>query len=194
MYRATNVLALVLLSSSMVAIAGDSAAQLKAAIVIKADSLFRHRYTPAADKPLRTFNPGGESRPADAVIYWFNTNYVARLVFATDGSLARLELLPEALLYSDSWTDVPDTVALGPGEMQWVIAIASQLRPMGDRVSHDQPPGLCFQSGPNLYCIESYELAQVGTYHREDFLVQPPQISLRQVTIAYKQTGGWRGL
>src|SRR6516165_11269542 len=113
MYRAKNFLALVLLSSSMVAIAGDSAAQLKAAIVVKADTLFKQRYTPAADKPLQTFNPGRESRPADAVIYWFNTNYVARLVFATDGSLARLELLPEALLYSDSWANVPDTVALG---------------------------------------------------------------------------------
>jgi hypothetical protein len=186
MYRAKNFLALVLLSSSMVAIAGDSAAQLKAAIVVKADTLFKQRYTPAADKPLQTFNPGRESRPADAVIYWFNTNYVARLVFATDGSLARLELLPEALLYSDSWANVPDTVALGPGEMQWVIAIASQLRPMGDRVSHDQPPGLCFQSSQNLYCTDSYELAQISTYHREDFRVQPPQISLRQVTIAYK--------
>src|SRR5215472_15440080 len=146
MYRTTSVLALILLGSSMVATAGDSDAnRVRAGIVTKADSLFRQRYTPSADKPLRAFDPGRESRPADAVIYWFNTNYVARLVFATDGSLARVELLPEALLYSDSWTNVPDTVELGPGELEWIIAVARQLRPIGD----PDPFRGCAQSGGN---------------------------------------------
>ncbi len=172
----------------MVAMAGDSDAQrIREEIVTKADSLFRGHYSPRADKPLRTFDKDRESRPADAVIYWFNAIYVVRLVFATDGSLVRVELFPEAMLYGDSWTSVPDTVELGPGEMRWVIAVASQLRPMGDPVSPYQPPGLCFQSGQNLYCSDSYELAKVSTYRREDYRVQPPPISLKEVTIAYKQ-------
>lgn len=188
MYRATNVLAMVLFGTSIVAVGGDSETnQIRAEIVTKADSLFRQHYAPRADMPLRTFDKDRESRPADTVIYWFNTNYVARLVFATDGSLARVEVFPEALLYSDSWRKVPDTVELGPGETQWVIAIANQLRPIGHPLPYYQPPGLCFQSGQNLYCSDSYELAKVSTYRREDYRVQHPRISLRQVTIAYKQ-------
>lgn len=189
MHRATKVLAIVLFGTSMVAIAGDSdAKRIRAEIVTKADSLFRQHYTPRADKPLRTFDKDRESRPADAVIYWFNATYVVRLVFATDGSLARVELFPEALLYSDSWTSVPDAVELAQGEMRWVIAVVSQLRPTGDPVSLHQPPDACFQSGPNLYCHGSYELANVSMYCREDYRVQTvPQISLRSVTIAYKQ-------
>ena len=188
MYRATNVLAMVLFGTSIVAMGGESATnQIRAEIVTNADSLFRQRYTHRADMPLRSFDKNRESRPADTVIYWLNTNYVVRLVFATDGSLARVEFFPEALLYSDSWRSVPDTVELRPGEMQWVIAVASQLRPMGDPVSAYQPPGLCFQFGQNLYCSDSYELAEVSTYRRNDYRAQPPRISLRQVTIAYKQ-------
>ncbi len=187
MDRPASVLALVLLGSSMVAMAGDSDAKPRAAIVTKADSLFRQHYTPRADKPLRTFDKDRESRPADAVIYWFNQSYVVRLVFATDGSLVRVELFPEALLYSDSWRSVPDTVELGPGEGRLLIALASQLRPTGDPVSLHQPPDACFQSGGNLYCTDSYELANVSTYCHEDYRVQPPQISMRDVSIAYKQ-------
>ena len=187
MHRAANLLAIVLLAS-MVAMAGDSdATRIRAEIVAKAGSLFRQHYTPRADKPLRTFDKDRESRPADAVIYWFNTNYVVRLVFATDGSLVRLELFPEALLYSDSWTSLPDTVELGPGEMQWLMAVASQLRPTGDPVSLDERPRACTYSGQNVYCRDSYELAEVSTYLREDYRIKPPQTSLRLVTIAYKQ-------
>src|SRR6266849_3856604 len=165
MYGATNLLAIVLLGSSMAAMAGEpDATRNKAEIVAKADSLFNRPYTPRADKPLRTFDKDRESRPAAAVIYWFNATYVVRLVFATDGSLVRVELFPEALLYSDSWTNVPDTVELGPGERRLLIALASQLRPTGDPVSLHQPPDACFQSGGNLYCTDSYELANVGTY------------------------------
>ena len=189
MYRATSVLAIVLLGSSMVAMAGASDAQrMREEIVTKADSLFREHYTPRADKTLRTFDKDRESRPADTVIYWFNTNYVVRLIFATDGSLVRVELFPEALLYSDSWTSVPDTVELGPGEMRWFIALAGQLRTMGEPVSHDRSPNVCAVSGPNLYCSNSYELAKVSMYRRENYRGKPPQISLKDVTIAYEQS------
>jgi hypothetical protein len=188
MYRATNVLAIVLFGSSMVAMAGDSdARRIRAENVAKADSLFGQHYTPHVDRPLLTFDKDRESRPADAVIYWFNTNYIVRVVFATDGSVGRVELFPVALLYTDSSRSVPDTVELGPGEMRWLLAVARQLRAMGDSVSLHQPAHLCFQSGQNLYCTDRYELAEVNTYRREDFRVQPSQTSLRDVTIAYKQ-------
>jgi hypothetical protein len=188
MYPKASVLAIVLLGSSIVAVAGDSdSKQVRAEIVAKADSLFTQHYTPRAGQPLRTFDKERESQPADNVIYWFDTNYVIRLVLTMDGSLARVELLPEGLLYSDSWTSMPDTVELGPGEMERVVDVASQLRPMGRKSAAPQEPSFCFQSGPNLYCGESYELAQVSTYRREAYGVQPPQSSLRQVTIAYKQ-------
>jgi len=142
-----------------------------------------------ADKPLVTFDKDRELGPSDAVIYWFNANYVVRLIFATDGSLVRVELLPEALLHADSWTSVPDAVELGLGEMQWLIDTASQLRPTGDPVSIHQPPDACFQSGPNLYCGDSYELAAISKYCREHYRDEPsPQISPRAVTIAFKQS------
>ena len=100
-----------------------------------------------------TFDKDRESRPADALIYWFNATYVVRMVFATDGSLAPVELFPETLLYSNSRTSVPDTVEPGPGEIRLLIAVASQLRPTGDPVWLHQPPEGCFQSGQNLYAL-----------------------------------------
>jgi hypothetical protein len=190
MYRATRIVAIVLFGMSLTAMAGDSGAERhKAEIVTKADSLFRQRYRPPADKPLVTFDKDRESGSPDAVIYWFNANYVVRLILTTDGSLARVELLPEALLHADSWTSVPDAVELGRGEMQWLIDTASQLRPTGDPVSIHQPPDACFQSGPNLYCGDSYELAALSKYCHEHYRDEPsPQVSLRAVTIAYKQS------
>jgi hypothetical protein len=188
MYRAANLLAIVVLGTSMMAMAQASDAnRIRAEIITKADSLFRQRYTPRAADAIRTFDEARESGPPDAVIYWFNAAYVVRLVFAPDGSLARVELFPEALLYSDSWASVPDTVEVGPGEKRSLIVSAGQLRPIGDPMSHDQPPDGCFQSGQNLYCNNNYDLAEVGMYCREDYLVQPPHISLREVTVAYKQ-------
>src|SRR5262245_49115465 len=110
MYRATKALAIVLCAAWTVATARASdTKQARAETVTKADAVFRLHYTPHPDQPLRAFDKDRESGPADTAIYWFNANYVARLVFATDGSLARIELLPEALLYSDTWTSVPDT-------------------------------------------------------------------------------------
>jgi len=52
-----------------------------------------------------------------------------------------------------------------------------------------EPPDACFQSGPNLYCGDSYELAAVGKYCREHSRDEPsPQVSLRSATIFYKQS------
>lgn len=192
MHQATKVLAIVLCATSPVAMGADSdTKRIRAEIITKADSLFGAHYTQRAGKPLRTFDKHGESGPVDdAVIYWFNNTYVVRLVFATDGSLARLELFPEALRYSILWTsETEDTVTLGPpGEMRWLMAVAGQLRATGDPVSVYQPPDGCFQSSQNLYCIDRYELAKVSFDCREDYRVQPSQISLKEITIAYKQS------
>jgi hypothetical protein len=186
MYRARRIVAIVLFCMSLTAMAQDSGPERhKAEIVTRADSLFRQRYRPPRDKPLVTFDKDRQLGPPDAVIYWFNANYVVRLILATDGSLARVELLPEALLHADSWTSVSDAVELGRGEMQWLIDTAGQLRATGDRVSIHQPPDACFQSGQNLYCGDSYELAAVSKYYRDE---PTPQVSLRAATIAYKQS------
>jgi hypothetical protein len=189
MHRARRIVAVVLFGMSLTAMAQDSGAERhKAEIVTRADSLFRQRYRPREDKPLVTFDKDRESGPPDVVIYWFNANYVVRLILTTDGSLARVELLPEALLHADSWTSVPDAVELGQGEMQWLIDTAGQLRPTGDPVLIHQPPDACFQSGQNLYCGDSYELAAVSKYCREHYRDEPsPQVSLRAATISYKQ-------
>lgn len=58
---------------------------------------------------------------------------------------------------------------------------------MGDPVSLHERPRACFYSGQNFYCRDSYELAEVARYRREDYRVRPRRISLQQVTIAYKQ-------
>src|SRR5262249_18401695 len=72
-----------------------------AEMVAKADSLFRERYSPSRTVPL-FYDKERDARPSDGPIYWFDSNFIVRLMFATDGSLARVELLPEALLYSHS--------------------------------------------------------------------------------------------
>jgi hypothetical protein len=191
MHRAKRIVAVVLFGVSLTAMAQDSGAERhKAEIVTRADSLFRDRYSPREDKSLLTFNKDRESGSPDAVVYRFNANYVVRLILSTDGSVARVELLPEALLYADSWTSVPDAVELGRGEMRWLIDTSSQLRPTGDPVLTHQPPESCFQSGPNLYCGDTYELAAVSKYCREQYYRDDPspQSSLKAASIAYKQS------
>jgi hypothetical protein len=185
MYGATRIVAILLFSISLTAMAVTSDAERhKAGIVAQADLLFPYPYSSPADKPLITFDKDRESGPRDSAVYWFNSNYVVRLIFAFDGSLARVELLPEALLHSDSWTSVPDPVELGRGEMQQLIDSANRLRSMGDLVSIHNPPDACFQSGPNLYCGDSYELASVSTYcHYGE-----PLPHVKAVTIVYKQS------
>src|SRR5579864_1740298 len=130
---ARSILCGVVIATSVAAAQNAVVERDKAEIVAKADSLFRQRYSPLRTAPLSN-DRERESSPPDGAIYWFDTSYIVRLIFATDGSLARVEVLPEALLYSDSWTSVKDTVELGQGELQWFIKNVSQLRPTGDPV------------------------------------------------------------
>lgn len=121
-------------------------------------------------------------------MYWHGGSYVAELIFAPDGSVARIRLLPEALLHSDTWSDVPDRVELSRAEMQSLLESANALQALGKGKTRN-PPDACFQSGQNMYCADNYEFAVVGHYHRErpdsDHVTN---IALRDVTISYKQS------
>ena len=108
-------------------------------------------------------------------IYWFNAAYVLRLLFTEDGSLARLELKPEAFLHGQMSAT---GVKLGASDVQSFLKAAKQLRPLSDPVDVHKPP-LCFQSGSGSYCSDRYAQAKVDQYLRG---------SLKSVTIAYKQS------
>jgi hypothetical protein len=115
------------------------------------------------------------------------SRYVIELIFAADGTVARIVLLPEALLHSHTWTDVPGTVELSPGEMQWLVASANVLRPLGDAHAINHAPNLCFVSGKNLYCADHYELATVNHYHEQLVRNQSAENRLRHIEVLYKQ-------
>lgn len=165
------------------------AARPKADTVAKADKLFGQRYSPPAGKPLRLYDEQTETGPPDAVIYRYDTSYVVELVFAHDGSVARVQLLPEALLYSDNWDDVPERVELSRAAMQSLVESANVLQPLGKPGEIRKAPDGCFQSGPNLYCADTYELGVISHYHLE----RPNQehvtaIALRDIRISYRQS------
>jgi hypothetical protein len=136
--------------------------QRRAEIVAKAESLFRQRYSPKSAVPL-VFDPEYDTGPPDGPIYWFDASYVVQLIFARDGSLALVEVLPETLLYSKSWMNVKDqdNLELGKGELHWLLDTVNQLQPLGDPIQVLEPPNGCFQSGGNLYCQDSYKEAVV---------------------------------
>ena len=157
----------------------------KAETTAKADKLFVQRYTAVAGKPLRLYDEETETGPPDAIIYWHGSSYVIGLIFASDGTIARMILLPEALLHSDYWGDVPNIVELSPAEMQWLVASANDLQPLGKADEVWEAPDGCFQSGPNLYCADSYELATISHYHTEEEL---GRVALRDIEILYKQS------
>lgn len=85
--------------------------------ISKADSLFGESYTPVAGTTMRLYDLQTETGSPDEVIYWHGSSYVIELIFAADGTVARIALLPEALLHSDSWSDVPSAVELSSSEM-----------------------------------------------------------------------------
>jgi hypothetical protein len=66
------------------------------------------------------------------------------------------------------------------------VASANVLQPLGAGKIREAPNG-CFQSGPNLYCADSYELASVSHYHilHEKNITKP---ELRDISILYKQS------
>jgi hypothetical protein len=133
--------------------------------VAQADRIFGERYAPVAGKPIRLFDKQTETRPPDAIIYLHGSSYVIELVFAADGTIAGILLRPESLLYSNYWGDVPSAVELSRAEMQWLVASANEMQPLGKATEIMEAPDGCFQSGPNLYCTDHYELALVRHYH-----------------------------
>ena len=178
---------LTLLALSVFA-ANPEAGRRKAETIARADKLFGQRYSPPAGKPLRLFDEQTETGPPDAVIYWHGASYVTELVFAPDGSPARLQLLPEELLHTDNGSDVPERLELSPAEMQSFIESANALQPLGKGEIRNAPNG-CFQSGQNVYCAEPYEFAVVGHYHHQraddEHVITN---SLKDVFIAYRQS------
>jgi hypothetical protein len=91
-------------------------------------------------------------------------------------------------LHSDDWGDVPKVVELSRAQMQWFVSSANTLQALGNPLEVRKAPDTCFQSGPNLYCHDSYELASVSHYHVEraeksNVIEAAP----RDVVILYKQ-------
>jgi hypothetical protein len=157
--------------------------------IAKAAGVFGPRYTPSTAKRLRLYDEETEEGPPDAIMYWHSPSYVIELVFASDGTIARLLLVPEALSYTRSWDDVPDFVELSPAEMQLLMASSDGLQPLGKTKEVLGAPDGCFQSGRNLYCADSYELASVSHYHTEEEREKGLwQVALRDVEILYKQS------
>jgi len=188
MYQPRLAILLLLLLSRLAA--EDPAVQRRRNETIsKADGIFGQRYTPVAGRPMRLYDKQTETGPPDSVIYWHGSSYVIELIFAVDGTVARIVLLPEALLHSDSWTDVPNRVELSPAEMQWLTSSANALRPLGEvREINDAPNG-CLESGKNLYCADQYELAAVSHYHIERVNDQgSPETALEDIAIVYEQS------
>jgi len=186
MWRLTKIGALLLVILGAMA-ANSRAQEHRAEIVAKADALFGQRYTAPPDRPLVAFDKKTETGPADRVIYRFNAKYVVLLVFAAEGSLIRIELLPEALLHSvsDVWDDnVPGEVELRRNDLKRFLDSANQLRPIGDPVMFVEPPDGCFQSGKNLYCFGIFAQASVSRFCQD----YPDRVSLKEVAVGYKQS------
>src|SRR5260370_33667139 len=94
------------------------------------------------------------------------------------------------LLDSDNWSDVPNSVELSGTEMQWLVVSANVLRPLGKAVDITAAPLSCFQSGPNLYCADKYELATVSHYHLErQNEKNPMEAVLRDISILDRPPG-----
>ena len=158
--------------------------------ISRADKAFGQRYTPVTGKRMRLHDTNTEKGPADAVIFWHCSSHIIMLIFAADGTIARIVLQPEVLLHSDSWTDVPNWVELSPAEMEWLTASANTLRPLGEahEINHNAPNG-CFRSGKNLFCVDRYEHAAVSHYHIEQANEQKLlKIQLKDIAIAYQQS------
>ena len=180
-------LAILLLLLSPVFAQDPSLQRRKDETIAKADRIFGQRYTPVAGKPMRLYDNQTETGPPDAVIFWHGSSYVIELVFAADATVARIVLQPEALLHSDNWTDVPKTLELSPAEMQWLIASANVITPLGDVRS--DAPNFCFYSGKNRYCVDHYKLATVSHYHVEQLNEQGlSEAALKDIRIMYEQS------
>ena len=190
MQRAVVILVVALCGLFLQAQAGDKprdaiAEQRKAEILRKADALLGERYRPLIGEPLRLFDEESEWGPPDAVLYWHGSDYLVELVFATDGSLARVELLPEALLHVQSQRNA-ESLELLASQKQWLVDTSNQLQPVGSSTSET---GGCWQSA-SLHCSDIYELASVS----HEWLIERDEgftavkYSLIHVTVAYKRS------
>jgi len=186
----TGFLILVVLASLCHLVAQDAVVERrKAETTAKADKLFVQHYTAVAGKPLRLYDEETETGPPDAIIYGHGSSHVIELIFARDGTIARLILLPEALLHSHYWGDVPNIVELSTAEMQWLVASANDLQPLGKANEVGEAPDGCFQSGHNLYCADTYELAIISHYQTEEGRQEElRRVALRDIEILYKQS------
>ena len=69
------------------------------------------------------------------------------------------------------------------------MASANVLQPLGKADEIWEAPDGCFQSGPNVYCADTYELATVSHYHTEEGREEElPQVALRDIEVLYKQS------
>jgi len=171
---------------SLYAFGDESADRRKVETTAKADPIFGRRYSAEVGRPLRLHDEQTTTGPPDEVIYWHGANYVVDLMFAADGTVAALVLLPEALLYSNDWNDVPDGLELFSSEKEWFTASANALQPLGKK--DDRAVRYSVQSGKNLYSGEGYALASVSYYENEQRswsgLFKP---LLKDIQITYRQ-------
>ena len=100
-----------------------------------------------------------------------------------------MHLLPEALLHSDSWSGVPEVAEVSSADMQWLLDLANKLQGLGKAGKVTNAPDGCFQSGPNVYCTDTYENAVVSHYHLERFNENHVvRMVLRDVGVLYRQS------
>jgi hypothetical protein len=186
--RSKRAMVAMLACLSLLASAEDSVQQRKNQTIAKADKLFGRRYTPMAGEPLRLYDQQNETGPPDSVVYWHGASYVISVIFAADGTIAMLTMLPEALLHSNSRSDAEDAVELLPAEMALFISNANELQSLGKAQEVHQAPDSCFESGRNLYCTDTYAAAVLSHYHTENFAKKRlGKIALKEVAIFYRQ-------
>jgi hypothetical protein len=167
MYRLVLTLAILLTS----AVAQDAAISRRVAETLgKADKLFGERYALAKSDPRTEYVH--EPSPS-SIRYRHGNTLVVQLDFAPDGSVAMLQLLPEAGLSSlvGMEMNVPAGFAIDPRDVEWLIDSGNQLQPLGGRVIGEGSFGpnsgsLCFQSGANNYCSDFFANGTVSHYWR----------------------------
>ena len=92
-------------------------------------------------------------------------------------------------MHSHNWGDVPNVVELSTAEMQWLVASANDLQLLGKPDKVREAPDGCFQSGRNLYCADTYELAIISHYQTEEGRQEElRRVALRDIEILYKQS------
>lgn len=164
-----------------------TAEQARAAMIAKIDALFGQRYTLSAEVQRSIAIESALEGPQrqDAVIYWSGANHVVVFNFATNGTLKKIELIPETWLHGIVLVD--RGIELSPGQIGWLVEIADRLQPVA-KVQNKSGPDFCTVSGANRYCSNEYEHASVGQYWRYEQDTQDRQsgrYSLKSMSIVY---------